>query len=404
MKILMLSSTFPYPPTKGGTHNRTFNLLKPIAQKHQVTLVTQKATDVTDEDIENLKQYVAELIVFPRNNTVENSILAKTKRFIRFWLEGIPPNVLYLYSPEMQKWIDKAVADNRFDAITCEHSVNEIYIRAQWRNKVQTIIDVHSSIYRTCKNQLETKTSENELRDRFYLPLLRRYEQKLTRKFARVVVTTDEDEQQIKVFNPQAKITVIPNGVDLDTFPYRPHDPGGYQIVFVGGLDYFVNIDAACFFASEIFPQIQQKFPEATLILVGSKPAPEVLALTVNNSAIKVTGRVPSIAEYLHQATVAIAPLRTGFGMKIKTLEYMAAGCPVVGSDRGLEGIEVDSDRVPLRALRANTVDEYIEAITNLFNNAELRAKLSQNGRDTIEQEYTWLSLARRYERVIVDR
>ena len=402
MKILMLSSTFPYPPTKGGTHNRTFNLLQPIARRHQVTLATQKATDVTEEDIESLRQCVDELVIFPRPTAIESGLIAKIKRFSKFWLEGIPPNVIYLYSPAIQQWVDRAVAANKFDAITCEHSVNEIYIRPEWCNKVRTIIDIHSSIYRTCKNQLETRTSDNELRDRFYLPLLRRYEQKLTRKFSQVVVTTNEDEQQIKVFNPQAKITVIPNGVDLDTFPYRQQDPNGYKIVFVGGLDYFVNIDAACFFATEVFPQLQQQFTDASLTLVGSKPAPEVLALKDKNSAIEVTGRVPSIAEYLHQATVAVAPLRTGFGMKIKTLEYMAAGCPVVGSDRGLEGIEVDSNRVPLRALRANTVEEYVEAISRLFNNAELRDKLSRNGREMIEQEYTWSSLARLYERVII--
>ncbi len=401
MKILMLSSTFPYPPTKGGTHNRTFNLLQPIAQRHQVTLVTQRATDVTDEDIESLKNHIDKLVIFPRPTIVESGLIAKIKRFSKFWLAGIPPNVLYLYSQEIQQWIDKAVAENQFEAITCEHSVNEVYIRPEWRDKIRTIIDIHSSIYRTCKNQLATRTSDNELRDRFYLPLLRRYEQRSTRKFSHVVVTTDEDEQQIKVFNPQAQITVIPNGVDLQTFPYRLQDPNGYKIVFVGGLDYFVNIDAACFFAREVFPQIQQKFPEATLTLVGSKPAAEVLALTQQNSAIEVTGRVPSIAEYLHQATVAVAPLRTGFGMKIKTLEYMASGCPVVGSDRGLEGIEVDSDRVTLRALRANTVDEYVEAISNLFNDADLRAKLSHNGREMIEQEYTWSSLAQLYEQVI---
>ena len=397
----MLSSTFPYPPTKGGTHNRTFNLLQPIAQRHQVTLVTQKAEDVTEQDLENLRQCVEELVVFPRPTSVKSGMAAKIKRFGQFWLKGIPPNVLYLYTDEMQKWIDEAVAANKFDAITCEHSVNEIYIRPEWRKQIRTIINIHSSIYRTCKNQLETRTSDNELRDRFYLPLLRRYEQRLIRKFSQVVVTTDEDEQQIQVFNPQAKITVIPNGVDLETFPYRQRDPAGYNLVFVGGLDYFVNIDAACFFAIEVFPLLQEKFADTTLTLVGSKPAPAILALTDQNSAIKATGRVPSIAKYLHQATVAVAPLRTGFGMKIKTLEYMAAGCPVVGSDRGLEGIEVDGDDVPLRALRANTVEEYVEAISRLLTDEELRAKLSHNGRSMIEQEYTYLSLAQRYEQVI---
>jgi glycosyltransferase involved in cell wall biosynthesis len=401
MKILMLSATFPYPPTKGGTHNRTFNLLQLIAQRHQVTLLTQRAEDVTEEDITGLRQWVEELVLFPRPQGVKAGILAKIQRFGQFILKGTPPNVLFLYSQEMQTWIDEAVAAGKFEAITCEHSVNEIYIRPQWQQKLTTIIDIHSSIYRTCKNQLETNTSDNPKRDRLFLPLLRRYERQSIRKFSHVVVTTDEDERQMQEFDPKAKVTVIPNGVDLDTFPYREKDPGGHHLIFVGGLDYFVNIDAACFFATEVFPQLQQQFPDATLTLVGSKPAPEVQALTEQNPAITVTGRVPSIAEYLHQATVAVAPLRTGFGMKIKTLEYMAAGTPVVGSNRGLEGIEVDTNQVPLRALRANTIEQYLQAIANLFTNPSLRDELSRNARTMIEQQYTYLSLANRYEKII---
>ena len=195
MKILTISSTFPYPPTKGGTHNRTFNLLQPIAQHHDVTLVTQRGDDVSDADVEGLKQHIAELVVFELPKFVESGILAKIKRFARFLKEGIPPNVLYLYSPEIQAWIDKAVEANSFDAITCEHSVNEIYIRPQWRNKVTTVIDIHSSIYRTCKNQLATNTSDNPRRDRLYLPLLKRYEKNSLQKFSQVVVTSDEDKQ-----------------------------------------------------------------------------------------------------------------------------------------------------------------------------------------------------------------
>jgi polysaccharide biosynthesis protein PslH len=401
MKILMLSSTFPFPPTRGGTHNRTFNLFKPLAERHQVTLITQRTDEVTDEEIEKLRQFVTELIIFDRPGLETNGIIGKIKRFSKFWLQGIPPNVLYLYSQKIQDWVDEAVKTGKFDAITCEHSVNEIYIRPQWKKQLKTIINVHSSIYRTCRNQLETRTSDNEFRDRFYLPLLRRYEQRFIKKFSKVVVTTNEDEEQMKVFVPYADIAIVPNGVDLETFPYRKSDPSGHNLVFVGGLDYFVNIDAACFFSLEVLPILQQKYPDLTLTLVGSKPAPEVIALTKQNPAITVTGRVPSIAEYLHKATVAVAPLRTGFGMKIKTLEYLAAGVPVVGSDRGLEGIDIDR---PTCALRANTPQEFVEAISHLFANAQLREELSTNGRTLIEREYTWQSLSESYERVISQR
>ena len=401
MKILSICSTFPYPPTKGGTHNRTFNLLQPIAENNQLTIVTQRGDGVSDADVEALRKEVTELVVFPRPQTVDSGAVAKAARFARFLLQGTPPNVLYLYDTQIQAWIDKAVTENRFDAITCEHSVNEIYIRPGWRDKITTVLDIHSSVYRTCKNQLDTNTSDNPKRDKLYLPLLKRYEKNTLAKFSQVVVTTDEDKQQMEQFDSKAEVSIIANGVDLDTFPYREKDPGGHNIVFVGGLDYFVNIDAACFFSEEVFPLIQARFNDATLTLVGSKPSAEVKALTLANPAITVTGRVPSIAEYLHKADVAVAPLRTGFGMKIKTLEYMSAGIPVVGSDRGLEGIPVDTPDVPPRAIRANTPDEYVAAITRLFNEPQLRATLSTNGRKAIEEEYTWLNLSREYDKII---
>ncbi len=400
MKILAISSTFPYPPTRGGTHNRTFNLLKYIFPNHSVTLITQSVEDIKEQEIEELKSYVEELVIFPRPSEKSTNFIDKLNNFSTFLFKGIPPNVLYLYSEEMQSWIDHAVKLQKFDAITCEHSVNQIYIRPQWQKSINTVVNIHSSLYRTCKNQLETNTSDNPKRDRLYLPLLRRYEQNYLSKFSQVVVTTDEDEEQMKNFNSKAKVTVIPNGVDLDQFPYRTADPGGYKLVFVGGLDYFVNIDGACFLSREILPRLQTKYPNVSVILVGSKPSQEVRQLA-ENPAITVTGRVPSVVEYLHMATVSVVPLRTGFGMKIKTLESMAAGAPVVGSDRGLEGIQVDTPQVPLRALRANNLDEYVEAISRLFDNPDLREKLARNGRDMIEEEYTWKNISAKYEKII---
>lgn len=400
MKILMICATFPYPPTRGGTQGRTFNLLKFIGQVHEVTLITQLAEDVTDEEVEKLRSYVTQLIVFPRPTTKSSGITAKVMRFARFLLEGTPPNVRYLYLLDIQQWVDQAVAKNQFDVITCEHSVNEIYIRPQWKDKIKTVIDIHSSVYKTCLNQLETGTSEQGLRDRLYLPLLRRYEKNILSKFSEIVVTTDEDEQQMRSFNPRANITLIANGVDLEMFPYRSHDPGGYNLVFVGGLDYFVNIDGAVYLGQEILPLLQEKYPETTLTLVGSKPSPEVQALG-KRPGITVTGRVPSVVDYLHKATIAVIPLRTGFGMKFKTLEAMAAGVPVVASDRGLEGLEIEGQNVPLRALRANTIEDYLQAIIRLFEDATLRHQLSKNGREFIENYYTWEFLGSQYERLI---
>ena len=400
MNIIMISSAFPYPPTRGGTQGRTFNLLKYLSKNHDITLIVQRTADVSDEEVEKLGNFVSELVVFPRPRDAKTGIIAKLQRLAQFLQTGTPPNVLFGYSQEMQNWIDRAVKSQKFSVITSEHSVNEIYIRPQWQQQIRTVIDVHSSLYQTCKSQLEIGVSSQELRDRLYLPLMRRYEQKTVQKFSKIVVTTDDDQKQMEEFAPNREIYLIPNAVDLDLFPYRTEDPSGHNLVFIGGLDYWVNIDAACFLAREILPRIQTTYPDTTLTLVGANPSLEVQELTKLKGLI-VTGRVPSMTTYLHQASVAVIPLRTGFGMKFKTLESMAAGVPVVASDRGLEGLTVEGNNVPLAALRANSIDEYCTAISSLFESAELREKLSRNARRLIEDNYTWQQAAAKYEQVL---
>ncbi|NET02167.1 MAG: glycosyltransferase [Sphaerospermopsis sp. SIO1G1] len=404
MNILILSSTFPYPPTRGGTQVRTFNLLKYLSRNHHLTLVTQRESDVSDEEIAGLKEHVNNLVTFDRPSEQETSarILKKIQRLSNFLFTGTPPSVISRYSREMQTWIDNFVKSGQCNLITSEHSVNEIYIRPEFKNHVKTMVNVHSSVYGTCLNQLVTGTSENKLRDRINLPLLRRYEQNYCAKFSKIVVTTPEDKQQLQQFQPNAEIAIIPNGVDLVSFPNRTQDPGGNKIVFIGAMDNLANIDSVCFFSNQVLPEIQKIYPDTTFDIVGSRPAPEVVELG-NKPGINITGRVPSMVEYLHQSTVCVVPMRTGFGIKNKTLEAMAAGIPVVGSDRGLEGLAVDGKNTPLRALRANQPAEYIEAISQIFTQPQLRHQLSVNARQMIETQFTWEIAGQLYEQMCLD-
>lgn len=411
MQILMLSSTFPYPPSRGGTQVRTFNLLKYLSRRHDVILGTVRSPDVTDAQIDELRQQVAELAVFDNLGTVSPRITDKIQRFGRFLWSGTPPNVLSRYSPAMQNWVDELVAAGKCDAVTCEHSVNEIYVRPEWRQKVLTVVNIHSSVWGTCQQMLETSTSEKPLRDRLNLPLLARYEKRYCSKFSRIVATTSTDRRQLlELLSPRAigkgleyfsmpTIEVIPNGVDLIEFPYRSIDPGGHTLIFAGAMNNLPNIDAARFLSVELLPIVQQRYPDTTLTLVGHSPVPSVLALGTL-PGIQVVGGVQRVAEYLHQAAVCVVPMRIGFGIKNKTLEAMAAGTPVVASDRGLEGLAVGGDPQPIGALRANGVQEYVEAISSLFENPQLRQELSRNARSHIESEYTWDIAGGRYEQL----
>jgi glycosyltransferase involved in cell wall biosynthesis len=395
----MISVTFPYPPSKGGTQGRTFHLLKGVSQTYPVTLLTQRSPEVTEQEVQELGQYVEELAIFPAPAPASPHLGAKLQRFRQFITTGIPPNVAFLHSLPMQAWLDEQVREQRFQMLCAEHSVNEVYLRPHWQQYIPTVVDIHSSLYRTCRQQLDNATTIS-LRDRLYLPLLKRYEKNLLSKFSQAVVTSPEDAQQVRTFQPHLPLHLIPNAVDLHLFPYRSQDPGGYELIFVGGLDYFVNVEAAIYLAQEIFPRIQELYPETTLTLVGSNPTPEVQALATN-PRIRVTGRVASLIPYLHRATIAVIPLQNGFGMKFKTLEAMAAGVPVVASDRGLEGLAVDGAGVPLRALRANTREEYINSISRLFNDALLRETLSRQARQLIELAYTWERAGSEYSQLL---
>ncbi|MEG4318409.1 glycosyltransferase family 4 protein [Microcoleus sp. Aus8_D3] len=467
MQILMLSSTFPYPPSRGGTQVRTFNLLQYLSRRHDVILGTVRSPDVTDSQIDALRQQVKELAVFPHPQTPPqpplakgglrlhqetegvlfpppnqeteedffppplnkggteggffpplnqgidrkmNEILGKLHRFSQFLWSGTPPNVLSSYSQAMQNWADELVAAGKCDAVTCEHSVNEIYVRPEWRQKLLTVANIHSSVWGTCREMLATGTSQNPLRDRLNLPLLARYETRYCAKFSRIVATTSTDrEQLLELLSPRGltgkadffvpPIDVIPNGVDLAEFPYRSIDPGGHTLIFAGAMNNLPNIDAARFLSLQILPKLQQRYRDATLTLVGASPVPEVLALG-KLPGIQVVGRVQRVAEYLHQAAVCVVPMRIGFGIKNKTLEAMAAGTPVVASDRGLEGLAVGGGPEPIRALRANEVQEYVEAITSLFENHQLRLSLSLNARSLVESQYTWDIIGRQYDRL----
>ncbi len=405
MRILMISATFPYPPTKGGTQVRTYHLLKYLQQTHEVTIATLRDATVSDADVAALRSSVSQLIVFNRPATPATGTRAKLRRTAEFLTTGTPSGVRSSYSPELQAWIAQAVNDYKFDAITCEHSVNEIYIDPTWKRILPISVNVHSSVYATCKNQLETGTAEKPLRDRLNLPLLQRYEKRFSQKFSTIIVTTADDAGQFKTFAPDSPIAIIPNGVDFTDFPYRTRDPNNHDMIFIGAMDNIANIDAARFLSHDIFPQVRSRYPESRLFLVGSRPVPDILALAKSDQII-VTGAVPSMADYLHQAGVCVIPMRTGFGIKNKTLEAMAAGTPVVASDRGLEGLDisVDHSAEDVLAIRANTPDEYVTAIAQLFDRPDLRQALSRSARTYIERDFTWEQAGQLYEQAILGK
>jgi len=222
--------------------------------------------------------------------------------------------------------------------------------------------------------------------------IARTFESWIFSPYRRVVVVSPPDRDELRAINPALNVEVIPNGIDLDYFQPQSEARESGRLLFVGNYEYAPNVDAGMRLATEILPQVQKRFPEAKLWLVGNAPPPELTAL--QGDSVEVTGRVPDVRPHYARASVFVSALRLGAGIKNKVLEALAMGCPVVATPLSADGIEVESGRDVLIAEGG----ELVEAIVRLLGDDDLRATLAANGRALIEARYTWGRVAEMYE------
>ncbi|MFL5823905.1 MAG: glycosyltransferase family 4 protein [Solirubrobacteraceae bacterium] len=216
----------------------------------------------------------------------------------------------------------------------------------------------------------------------------RRLEARALRAYDHCITCSAEDARALAsaVEDPAPeRISVIPNGVDLESFREQPV-PEEPRILFPGTLSYPPNVDGAIWLCSEIWPRVQQAVPEATLVLAGRSPAPAVARLA-DMAGVEVHADVPSMAEYFERARVVAVPLRVGTGTRIKALQAMAAGRPVVGTSVGLEGLGI-VDGVQGRV--ADDPQSLAEALIEILQRRDLAAELGRAGRRHVEAHFDW--------------
>jgi sugar transferase (PEP-CTERM/EpsH1 system associated) len=214
---------------------------------------------------------------------------------------------------------------------------------------------------------------------------LRKLEQGLTSWTRAVTLVSDAEADIYRGFCDPGTVSAVPNGVDLDYFQPRPvaNESG---CVFVGAFDYHPNIDGACWFAREVWPQIVRARPAATLSLVGRRPVSAVRELAAV-PGVKVAGQVPDVRPYLSQAAMALVPLRIARGVQNKVLEALAMGKAVIASPPAVEGIHVEPGQ---HLLTAATPSEWAAAVVRLLDDATLRASLGEAGRRYVEENHRW--------------
>jgi glycosyltransferase involved in cell wall biosynthesis len=209
-----------------------------------------------------------------------------------------------------------------------------------------------------------------------------------------VTVFTERDRDEFTGLGAPTPISVIPFGVEA---PEHPLDPlgSGDIVLFLGNFAHQPNVDAALRLGGAIFPRLRALHPQATLELVGPEPPPELRALEAEG--VLVTGAVPDVMPHLDHASVFVAPLRLGGGMRVKVLEALAAGKAVVASPLAVEGLEV---RDGVELVLAETDDEFVERVAQLLADLARRQALAERARRFALERLGWEHALAAYERL----
>lgn len=205
------------------------------------------------------------------------------------------------------------------------------------------------------------------------------------------VVCSDRERLVLQAIAPEARIKVVENGVDVSYFAGAGKSLSGdppRKLVFVGSMDYFPNIEGITIFVKNIWPRLRECLPDTELAIVGANPTSEVLALA-QIPGITVTGTVPDVRPWYANALAAIVPLRTGGGTRLKILEAMAAGVPVISTPLGAEGLDISSDRNIL-LVEADDTEAWVARLTALNSSTKMAAQLRDAAFDLVRSRYDW--------------
>ena len=394
MKILIICPSLPYPANSGGSI-RIFNLIKRLAKRNEVELMTINNDFTTKGDINELKKYCQNVyLVSPKKRSKTSQLPRVLGRLIK----GEPLLVMYAESNELGKLLHELSGKENYDIIHFEHSATANNIKfLHPQHHAKTVLSMHDinfmKHYRIYKN--ERKIFKRIKHFLTWFPMLS-WEPKVARSFDKSIVVSDVDKTLLKSLDPGLNVSVVPNGVD--TKAYRPYPLQGRKkdILMVGTMDHKPNVDAAKYFYNEIFPHIRAKVEEVTLTVVGKNPPSEIQQLD-SDSAVEIRPNVPDVRPYYKKAMVSAVPLRSGGGTRLKILESMALGTPVVSTSVGCEGLEVKNKH---NILIANNPVDFANKVIGLLTSATLWTEISQNGRDLVEKKYDWRRLAMVLERV----
>jgi glycosyltransferase involved in cell wall biosynthesis len=390
MKVLWLSQNLPYPP-KTGVLQRNYNLIREasaFAEVHLVAIVKQDILPTFDEQVaaRELAKFCATV------TSVYLPIEQSRARFLWLVVKNLftttPFTAKWAVTPALRQAIVQAVSRGPYDVVFFD-----TISLAPYRDLVNgspTALNHHNIE----SHLLERRVAyEQSALRRFYFALesrkLRRYEAAVAGDFDTNLVVSRLDGERLQEICPRVTTAVLANGVDVEYFrrqsPTTTVERG--HLIMVSGMNWFPNRDAVLLMAESIWPELTKVMPDARLTIVGASPPHAILNLAARDRRVTVTGFVDDVRPYMERAQVYLCPMRDGGGTRLKILDALAMGVPIVATQMALEGIDVvaESD-----VLVADAPGEFVNQVVRLVGDRTLWDRLHSNGRAFVERHFAW--------------
>ena len=404
MRILWLSHLVPYPP-KGGVQQRSYNLLRELSRHHDVDVVAfHQAAHHPDaaalrEAVDHMSGFCRMLAVLPL--PVDGSKWRRVLLAIRA-LTGLTYTVRWALCKRYEAAVHKALSSQRYDAVHFDTISLAPYAALPGpMQHVPRLLNHHN--IESALLLRRAKLEPSALRAWYFGQegqRLAQYESQTAGRFAAHLVcsTLDGERLQDQCGQP-LRLEVIPNGVDTDYFRRDEHLKPAPQdsLVFAGTLDWYPNASAMNWCVDDIWPRIKARRPSARMAIVGKAPGDKLLQAAARDDALTVPGFVDDVRPWIQGAQVYLCPITDGGGTKLKILDALSMGCAIVAHPIACEGIAVtDGENI----LLAEDAQSIAGLCLKLFDDAELRKRLSVAAVGLAESTYTFRSIGARLAQV----
>lgn len=382
MRVLLLTQVVPFPPDS-GPKIKTYNVLRYLAQRHEVHLASFVRSSEEQANAEGLREHCASITTVPlrRSRPRDAAYLATSL------ITGRPFLVERDDAAAMRQAVQTLVRQHSFDAVHADQLT-----MAQFAVDLPVplrVLDEHNAVWTIVRRAAShERWGPSRVLAELEWRKLREYEGEICRRFDLVTVVSGEDyaalaEAARAVFPAE----VIPIAVDVQELRFAPRTSEARHVVSVATMFYPPNVEGVHWFATEVFPLIRRQLPDVLFYIVGNRPPGKITRLAGPVTGIVVTGYVADLEPILRQSAVMVVPLHSGSGMRVKILEAFARGLPVVSTTVGVEGTRA-LDQMHL--LVADKPDEFAQAVVRVLSEPVLSARLARAGRDLVEAEYDW--------------